>query len=370
VRKKDGIWFAKNSGCDPNEAQVVEWHSRQRYESGARLNCTCIEIPQVEETNGIVISRPVGGWGANMGANEHHVTIGNTVVFTDQPVADNGLTGPDLVRVALERATNAREAVSTITSLIQQHGQGDGHNSFIVADPEGALVIETAGELFAVEAVQGVCAISNSLAILAVAEHGDRKMARLYRSEVRRGRCQDLAYKTRTELHLFATLRDHGGHHQNPQYHWRNGAMGGACMHAGGLLAGVQTTGSWVSHFAPDGSVRHWTTGTAAPCTGLFKPVSVDQPLQIDESLWWRHERFHRTVMRNPERLRERFLPERNRIEAEWIESPPDPEEAFKIGDELLTKWMDVVAAEPVPDVRPWWVRRYWRKKAVATPNI
>ena len=169
VRKKGGVWFAKNASGDPNEALALEWHGQQRYEPGVRLRCTRIEIPQVEETCGIVISRPVGGWGAEMGANEHHVTIGNTVVFTDQPVAETGLTGPDLVRLGLERATNAREAISTITSLIQQYDQAVAHSSFMVADSEGAMVLETAGKLFAIEAVQGVRAISNSLTLPTVA---------------------------------------------------------------------------------------------------------------------------------------------------------------------------------------------------------
>ena len=107
---------------------------------------------------------------------------------------------------------------------------------------------------------------------------------------------------------------------------------GAPCVHAGGLVAASQTTGSWVAELRP-GVTRHWATATAAPCTGLFKPVAVDQPLDLspqpsdkadDKSLWWRHERLHRAVMRDPARLGKRYFAERDATEAAWIADLPD----------------------------------------------
>ena len=86
------------------------------------------------------------------------------------------LLGMDLVRLALERATTAEDAVSVMVELLESHGQGGPcsyerprftyDNSFLVADPSGALVLETAGRHWATEVVHGPGrSISNGLTI-------------------------------------------------------------------------------------------------------------------------------------------------------------------------------------------------------------
>ena len=129
------------------------------------MRCTWIEIEQVPETNAVLLSRPFWMWGAEIGANEHGVVIGNEAVYTDEPYAASGLTGMDLLRLALERAATAAEGVEQIVTLLERHGQGGGcgherrsatyHNSFIVADAKAAWVVETAGRRWAVEEVTG-----------------------------------------------------------------------------------------------------------------------------------------------------------------------------------------------------------------------
>lgn len=375
------VLFAKNSDRDPNEAQVLDWQPGRDHVPGTTVRCTWIEIPQVAHTHAVLLSRPFWMWGAEMGANEHGVVIGNEAVFTDQPYADVSLTGMDLLRLALERATTAEEAATTITDLLEAHGQGGGcghedrsftyHNSFIVADPRGAFVVETAGGLWAVEEVhRGARSISNGLTIPGFAdEHADRLRGRVAQCAARRGITEAATGRATSVNDLMAVLRTHAGGGMAPDYAVLNGAMSAPCMHAGGLVTASQTTASWVSELS-SGRVGHWATGTAAPCTSIFKPVAVDAPLDLGSSptdqfdadtLWWRHERLHRTVMRDPEDLLPTFVGERDDLERSWTHHPPTGVEAFGAADDLERAWAQRVVGRHVADRRPRLVRRYWR---------
>jgi len=146
--------------------------------------------------------------------------------------------------------------------------------------------------------------------------------------------------------------------------------MAAPCMHAGGVATGSQTTGSWVAELSSD-TTRHWVTGTAAPCTSLFKPVRVDQPLDLGPApadtfdaatLWWQHERLHRRSVMHPIGLYPLFTAERDRVETAWLSDPPDPADAFTEGRRLLRKWTEAVLRH-TPDTRPWFVRRYWLER-------
>jgi dipeptidase len=386
VVRPDRVWFAKNSDRDPNEAQLLDWQPRRQHARDATLRCTWVEIPQVRETNAVLLSRPFWMWGAEIGANEHGVVIGNEAVFTKQPVAKTGLTGMDLLRLALERASTAEGAVGVITKLLETVGQGGGcghehrgfryHNSYLIADPTGAFVLETAGDRFACERVTGAYSISNGLTLQPFARENRDPMKTLIAAAGSRRECTlEAALRAERPLDLAAALRSHGpGRHAAPRYRWYNGAFSAPCVHAGGRLASSQTTASWVSELGP-GGVRHWATGTAAPCTGLFKPVAVAEPLELGPeptdrfdptTLWWRHERLHRAVDRDPERLLPLFAKERDAVEARWLASGPVPDsrQAFAEADPLLADWTArVEAAAPGSDQRPRFVRRYWAER-------
>lgn len=381
VRLPNRVLFAKNSDRDPNEAQVLDWHPARDHAEGGRVRCTWIEIPQARHTHAVVLSRPYWMWGAEMGANEHGVVIGNEAVFTNQPYAGAGLTGMDLLRLALERARTAKAACDVIADLLETHGQGGGcghenrrftyHNSFLVADPEDAYVFETAGKHWSVERVEGCRSISNGLTIPHFQKaHGDPIKSRISACATRQRRSQELGEKAREVGDLARILRDHGEACSAPKYSLINGGMRAICMHAGGMIASAQTTASWISELTPE-RMRHWATATAAPCLGLFKPVVVDQCLDLspvptdraDESLWWRHERLHRHVLKDPLGLAPLFVPERDETEQRWFGQPPSSEEAFARGDALLGQWTDRVLAVSALDTRPAWVRRYWSKR-------
>jgi secernin len=380
VRVEAGrVLFAKNSDRDPNEAQLLEWHPAADHPDGATVRCTYLEIPQVARTHAVLISRPFWMWGAEMGTNEHGLTIGNEAVFTREPYAKTGLTGMDLLRLVLERATDTAEAVKVLVDLLEAHGQGGGcghedrsftyHNSFLIADVHGAVVLETAGRRWVSEEVtRGPRSISNGLTIQPFAtRYGDRLRTRVSACRIRRHSTETAAAKAETPADLATILRDHGAG-DAPSYSPINGAMAAPCMHAGGLLAASQTTASWISELSPD-SQRHWATATAAPCTSLFKPVRIDTPLDLgpaptdrfdDATLWWRHERLHRATMRDPQRLLPRYTPERDEVERTWFEQPAEPAVAFDDADRLAARWYDEVAGSSA-DVRPRYVRRYWR---------
>jgi hypothetical protein len=129
-----------------------------------------------------------------------------------------------------------------------------------------------------------------------------------------------------------------------------------------------------VSELTP-GGVRHWATATAAPCTGIFKPVTVAEPLALGPApgdrfdpatLWWRHERLHRAALRDPERLVPLFAKERDELEARWLGAgpAPAPADAFAEAERRLADWTArLAAAGPAADLRPGFVRRYWAKR-------
>jgi dipeptidase len=373
----DRVLFAKNSDREADEPQVIEWHDARTHAPGERLRCTWMSIPEVARTHAILISRPIGMWGAEIGTNEHGVTIGNEAVFTKENVPkEGGLTGMDLVRLALSRSTNAREAVHVIASLHERHGQGGrcGYedasfryfSSFIVADARDAWVVETAGSAWAEEKVIGARSISNALTIPGFAEtHSDIFKTRIARGRSRQACTTSAASRARTPADLARALRDHGGRAW-PRYSPISGAMDSVCMHAGGLLVSSQTTSSWIAELSS--SSRHFVTATSAPCTSIFKPVSVSERIDLpvparhpDASLWWTHERLHRAVMRDPETLAPLYTSERDAMERRFLSGEVPAARAWQEARVALDEWIRRIEARVVRDTRPFFARRHWR---------
>ncbi len=376
---KDGVLFAKNSDRDANESQILEWHAGTTHDRQERLRCTWIEIPQVASTHAVLISRPWWMWGAEIGANDKGVVIGNEAVFTNEPYEGPALLGMDLLRLGLERSATAPEAAGVVVDLLERYGQGGPcsyehpkftyHNSFLIADTSGAILLETAGRRWATKEISaGSLAISNCLTIDGFAErHGEVVRARAASCAPRKARTSASASKATHPVELMAGLRDHGDR-ASPRWSAINGAMSAPCVHAGGLVVSSQTTASWISDLrAP---VLHWATGSSAPCTSLFKPVRVDDPVDLGPSptnhfdprtLWWRHEQLHRATMADHAGLLARYRPARDRTEAEWLSTRPSSSEAFAMADLLERQWLADVIAAGAHDRRPGWLQRHWR---------
>ena len=376
----DGVRFAKNSDRDPNEAQVLRWYPAREHEPGARLRCTWTEIDQVPATAAVLLSQPWWMWGAEIGANEHGVVIGNEAVFTRRTGAGEGvLLGMDLLRLGLERSASAREAVQVVVDLLEKHGQGGScshehprftyDNSYLVADPAGAFVLETAGRRWAVEEVTGPGrSISNGLTIPDFARaHADPVRGRVARCGVRRARTTQAAGRATGPADLMAALRDHGPT-GSPRWSPVSGALGAPCAHAGGKVTSTQSTASWVADLA---SGVHWVTGTSAPCTSLFKPARVLEPAAVDPAtrpenrydaayLWWRHEALHRLALHDHAGSVARFAAERDAVERGWLAAPPTTAAAFAEAERCEARWLADLRAAGLPDRRPRWLRSLW----------
>ena len=416
------VIFGKNSDREPNEAQALQYIPPQKFPAGERLRVTYIEIPQAEETLGVLLSRPFWMWGAEMGANGRGVVIGNEAVWTRMPLRkEGGLTGMDLLRLALERGGSAREALNVITELLAEFGQGGRcgyldkklvyHNSFLIADPGEAWVLETAAHLWAARRVRDTASISNGLTIGEEIDlqHPDLIPTARKRGWLKKGqtfhfaRCYgDWFYTTfsasrrrqcRTKAlldgkagavdpaHAMRILRDHDGPDYRPGGHLLGNRV---CAHAANPLArkATQTTGSLVAHLR-HGAHTFWVTGTAAPCTGIFKPVWMSEDVLPDlgpvpgelydqESLWWRHERFHREVIRDlPARIKS-FEKERDELEKDFIvaaesvsekDKSAATEEAFRRADRAEEAWLESVEAMPVTRSPGLIYRWFWKKQ-------
>jgi hypothetical protein len=371
------VLFGKNSDRDPNEAQVLSWVPAASHAPGSALRCTWIDIPQVAKTHAVLLSRPFWMWGAEMGANEHGVVIGNEAIFTREPEQDEGLLGMDLVRLGLERAATANAAKDVVCELIAEHGQGGRcgydkpgfsyHNSFLIADADGAWIVEAAGSSIATRHVgAGAYAISNGITLPELRSLEERLRPRVAMAAKRRARVACLAESATGPHHAMNVLSDHGGSNDRPRYRRVNGAMGAPCMHAGGWLAASQTVGSFVAELGKSGH-RCWATGTAAPCLGVFRPVSVHEPHDVgtpsgrrDDSLWWTFESVHRTLLGADQRLLGEYLADRDRVQALVLEN--DAVAAWQIADNWLREWRARLPLEGSVDSRPGWLRRYWQR--------
>lgn len=339
------VIFAKNSDRAANECQPLFHAPRRRHPAGETTRCQYITIPQVEETWEVVGSRPYWLWGFEMGVNEWGVAIGNEAVLSREPYEEAGLIGMDLVRLGLERGRTADLAVHIIGNLIERYGQGGSceasnfrtyHNSFIVADPTSAWIVETMGHRWVAKRVQERAAISNLYTIRdewdacspGAVEHAQEQcwggtpfdFAAAYQDpeadlrprvcRLDRARAVLNGYRTPVRVEAMqALLRDHydGDLPTGAQ------PLPSICMHVAPDRTG-ETAAAMVCHLRPDRhrelAVTCWTA-FGSPCLSIFRPVypcAVGLPAILDrgsvlydpDSPWWVFERMQRIVAAAP----------------------------------------------------------------------
>jgi secernin len=342
--------LAKNSDRLALESQPLVQVPPRRQRSGSRVRCQYVSIPQVGETHGFIGSQPFWLWGLEHGVNDCRVAIGNESVFSREPPGEEALLGMDLVRLGLERSQTARQALEVMTGLLETHGQGGPaimgtafgyHNSFLIADPTEAWILETSGKQWAARQVERVGSISNHLTIegdwsLAsrdleeyaiergwwTAGSGRLRFATAYRStelmpgRVSEGRfargCVLLAeaagHVTPQEMMRF--LRDHGesGTVLPEQRDSESADFFTLCLHADPVGT---TTASMVARLRArwDGRPDLWVS-LATPCTGVFLPLYLegDVPAAYARggaspdraSPWWRFKALQDAILARP----------------------------------------------------------------------
>ncbi|MGQ9479365.1 MAG: C69 family dipeptidase [Thermoproteota archaeon] len=418
---KDGVTiFAKNSDREPNEPQALEFYPRMEHDEEF-VNCTHIKVPQVKETYAIIISRPVWMWGAEMGVNEFGLTIGNEAVFTKEEKLEKGLTGMDLIRLALERCRSSFEALKLIVDLLEKYDQGGNcgfrsklyyHNSFIIADPREAWVLETAGKYWVAEKVKDVRSISNALTIKnkwdlaseGIVEHAIEKgwckddkdfdfakcFSDFFYTHFARGReryayTQGLLKQKTGEIDISLIKQIMRTHMLGEKFTPAKGSMRDICMHAGPLTRPSQTAASYIGQLFEKIQI-HWFTAASTPCISTYKPVFFQAGLpdlkltpeeSYDaESVWWIHERLSRKMIGSfkenfpkirgeIESMEKSFHMEAERLRMNMIEGKGSLEELKRLTEEAFKKSMELEESF-VSSVRPKATgilfELYWRK--------
>ncbi|KAK3587955.1 hypothetical protein CHS0354_014471 [Potamilus streckersoni] len=311
------VLFAKNSDRPPSEVQEVVYFPAEDHETGSKVQCTFIEIDQVSHTNAVVLSKPAWSWGAEMGANDQGVCIGNTAVWTKlchPGDHEEKLIGGDFVRLGLERANTASEAVSVITGLLERHGQGGlccedwsfgqwtYHNAYVIADKQEAWLLETAGKYWvARKFTSGIINTSSMLTIESnadamssnITEHahtaglwkpedGEFNFAKVFSSEylgISLSEAQNPSSRLKRGRQLLEKICKNG--HVAAEHLFRVLRDSETSINFNGELL---TVGSQVSTLSsPNSNIPHchWFTATPDPDSSVFKPFIFCPGVQI-----------------------------------------------------------------------------------------
>lgn len=336
----DRAIFAKNSDRSPNEPQVVEFYPSMVHEEKT-VKTTYIEVDQVKETKALILSRPTWIWGGEMGVNECGVCIGNEAVFTKGKYDDIGLTGMDMVRLALERSATAKEALECIIGLLEKYGQGGNcgfdheflyDNSFLIMDRTEIYILETAGKEWVFKKTDQA-AISNRLSIGTdgdvysegscdfAKKHLEPVYSHFSQSKQRKAMCQTAVENAEGLADILKAMRQHADE-ENPLC---KVSVGSPCMHYGGLV-GDHTTQSMAVELFEDGQIKIWTTGQSLPCVSIYKPFLFGNECYApfyeagDEAAlnyWMQAEKGKRKLLGR--KLPAEYYTERDAIEADLI---------------------------------------------------
>jgi secernin len=143
----------------------------RHFATGEAVALQHLELPQVRHTATVLACRTGGDAGYDCGVNEHGVAVGIASLRTRLAEPQRELLGPELVRLALERADSARHALEILTTFIARHGQASTSRAdardcaFLLADATEAFVLQCAGRFWAYQEVLQTRAVSDGCLI-------------------------------------------------------------------------------------------------------------------------------------------------------------------------------------------------------------
>nr|MDO8086916.1 hypothetical protein [Candidatus Sigynarchaeum springense] len=379
--------FGKNSDRDPDEVQNLEIIPALDHQAGEMLKCTYIEIPQVDHTHEVFLSKPYWIWGAEMGVNEHGVCIGNEAIFTRvKPVKEKRLLGMDLLRLGLERGKTAKESLDVIVDLLVKHGQGGNHghshkvfynNEYLIADRKEAYVLVAIDRMWAWKRITAAWTISNVISLTndfdAVSDdmvgHAVSKkwatgkdsldLKRAYTAGFMTGMAvsDDRAACTLAAIKkeglqptdVMDALKSHGVKDALPGYNPVTNNRISVCAHATGITSPSQSTGSIVAWCLPSGDFHVFATGSSTPCVSTFKYVyskharlpAAYKPGGKKPDLgayWWRCERANHVAMLHYQAFKDEMIPVRRQIEQYMAAKVLQGKASQELADESFTR--------------------------------
>jgi secernin len=348
-----GMVFAKNSDRPAGEVQIA-WPFGRRASAGCTLRTQYLSIGDTG-AHAAFLSCPTWLWGAEHGVNEHGVAIGNERVSTTHLAASAkpALIGMDLVRLGLERARTAAEAVDVMTGLLRTCGQGGiadaAHqeaydSSFLVADATEVFVLETAGSDYAVGPFPAGAAISNRITLPGFDQFRDHTEDTAFadvRLAASRRFLASAASGGLTPAGTAAHLRDHGTGpwgapgtdgpvHAPPASVGADSSGVTVCMHVRGQSV---TAASMIAELPPDladGAPLRVFVAAGSPCTSIYVPAFPRTaagpppfvPVELSgEELWRTADALRQVVESDPDAL-PRFRATLTPVEDElWAEA-------------------------------------------------
>ncbi|MBT7261345.1 MAG: hypothetical protein HN888_09550 [Desulfobacula sp.] len=137
------------------------------------------------------------------------------------------------------------------------------------------------------------------------------------------------------------------------------------------------------------GGNTFWATGTAGPCTGIFKPIWLEGDVLPDlgpipkgiydpETLWWQHEKLHRSVLKDYSKI-SLYQEKRDQLETSFLKKASDSEkndrmeitrQAFAASRAATENWTSLIESHPKKSSLNPVFNLYWKKQNKKAQNV